>query len=41
MYLFNRTQKLKKHFIKIPPTDCFASSAHQETQHLKKAILFK
>ena len=26
--------------IKIVPTDCFACEAHQETQQLKKAILF-
>ena len=26
---------LKKHFIKIVPTDCFACVAHQGTQHLK------
>ena len=26
--------------IKIIPTDCFACEAHQETQQLKKAILF-
>ena len=30
----------KKCCIKIVPTDCFACEAHQETQHLKKAILF-
>ena len=26
--------------IKIVPTDCFACEAHQETQQLKKGILF-
>ena len=30
----------KKTSIKIVPTDCFACEAHQETQQLKKAILF-
>ena len=27
---------LKKHFNKIVPTDCFACTAHQATQYLKK-----
>ena len=29
----------KKHFFKSVLTDCFTCATHQETQHLKKAVL--
>ena len=38
IYLFSRTQILKKRFSTIVPTDCFACAA-QEIQHLKNAVL--
>ena len=36
----NVTKKKKTICIRIIPTDCFACEAYQETQQLKKAILF-
>ena len=38
--IYQNTNIRKKTSIKIVPTDCFACEAHQETQQLKKAILF-
>ena len=39
-YLSKHKKNKKTCCIKIVPTDRFACEAHQETQQLKKAILF-
>ena len=41
IFIYQNINITKKTFcIKIVPTDCFACEAHQETQQLKKSILF-